>query len=106
MSVRNVYRHFDAFSAYTSQERQGFQAMAGMFPRRATLTKLPEKDTSTVLQQGVVCQAPPTPLGKVPHAVLKVTIRAQDSQQECCAHLHLLRGLPLLKAALQSIVKA
>lgn len=81
MSVRNVYRYFDAFSLHTSKERQGFQAMAGMFPRRATLTKLPDEDTGTVLHQGQVCQAPQTPLGQVPETVSKVIIHSQNSQQ-------------------------
>lgn len=51
--------------------KQRFQAVVGMFPRRASWTKLLDPDASAVLQPAAVHRASQIALGPVPETVLK-----------------------------------
>lgn len=66
------------FSPHTTQETQGFQAMAGMYPRRATLQSC---QTRMPAQPSRECGAFQTPPGPVPETHPKVIINAENSQQ-------------------------
>lgn len=95
-------KRYACLSPPASQERQGFSATAGMFPRRDTRQSCQTRKASTALRQGAP-QGPPSP---VTEPVLKGIMDAQNPSRNgvhvCLTPLR----LALLKAASQSIVNA